>query len=114
MPASGASMAAPFGRVTSGRGFAPSSYQPHELPAAGQFTKDLPFSKDLSSFGGSQPNQDSWLRQAKMAQGLQGITRPFEPNQIPSAISGDICFCVEHVLAGMNSQSLQPISIIHI
>ena len=84
MPASGASMTAPFGRVTSGRGFAPSSYQPHELPAAGQFTKDLP------NFRGNQPNRESWFHQAKAAQGLQGIARAFDPNQIPSAIPGDI------------------------
>lgn len=81
MPANG-TMAAPFGRVMSGRGFAPASFQAHDIPAVGQFTKDLP---DV----GSKPNMEAWLQQAKMAKNLQLFGQGFRNTQIPSAMPGE-------------------------
>jgi len=82
MPASG-TMAAPFGRVMSGRGFAPGSFQPHDIPAAGQFTKDLPNI-------GSKPNIDVWLQQAKMANSMQLFGKDFLNNSMRPVARGEL------------------------
>ena len=82
MPASG-TMAAPFGRVISGRGFAPGSFQPHDIPAAGQFTKDLPNI-------GSKPNIDVWLQQAKMAHSMQLFGKGFLNNSMRPVVRGEL------------------------
>ena len=76
MPASG-TMAAPFGRVMSGRGFAPGSFQPYDIPAAGQYTKDLPVVGNRSSV-------DAWIQQAKMAKNLQLFGTGFLNNTVSS------------------------------
>ena len=81
MPASG-TMAAPFGRVMSGRGFAPGSFQPHDIPAAGQFTKDLPNV-------GSKPSVDVWLQQAKMANSMQLFGKGFLNNSMRTVVTGE-------------------------
>lgn len=81
MPASG-TMVAPFGRVMSGRGFAPGSFQPHDIPAAGQFTKDLPSI-------GNKPNIDIWLQQAKMAKSMQLFGKDFLNNTMRPVVRGE-------------------------
>jgi hypothetical protein len=81
MPASG-TMVAPFGRVMSGRGFAPGSFQPHDIPAAGQFTKDLPNV-------GNKPNIDVWLQQAKMANSIQLFGKGFLNNSMRPVVRGE-------------------------
>ena len=81
MPASG-TMVAPFGRVMSGRGFAPGSFQPHDIPAAGQFTKDLPNV-------GNKPNIDVWLQQAKMANSMQLFGKGFLNNSMRPVVRGE-------------------------
>lgn len=80
MPASG-TMAAPFGRITSGRGFAPNGHEAHDLPAAGQFIRDH------ADFNG-KTTAEAWLQQAKMLKSLQGMQRHGSSNQIPSAMLG--------------------------
>lgn len=80
MPAS-STMAAPFGRITSGRGFAPNGHEAHDLPAAGQFIWDH------ADFNG-KITAEAWLQQAKMLKSLQGMQRHASPNQIPSAMLG--------------------------
>ena len=74
-------MAAPYGRVMSGRGFAPASFQVHDKPATGQLAKDL------YKVGGIA-NMDSWLQQAKTSNHLKLFGKDFLNNQIPSAMSG--------------------------
>ena len=63
MPAS-TTFAAPYGRVMSGRGFAPTNFQAHEIPAAGQITRDLP---DVSA----KSNVRSQMQQAQFVKSLQ-------------------------------------------
>lgn len=82
MPASG-TIVAPFGRVMSGRGFAPGSFQPHEIPAAGQFTKDLPNV-------GNKPNIDVWLQQATMANSMQLFGKGFLNNSMRPVVRGEL------------------------
>ncbi|DBA73522.1 TPA: hypothetical protein ACH3X1_011544 [Trebouxia sp. C0004] len=82
MPASG-TMAAPFGRVMSGRGFAPGSFQPHDIPSAEQFTKDLPNV-------GSKPNIDVWLQQAKMVNSMQLFGKGFLNNSMRPVVRGPL------------------------
>lgn len=81
MPASG-TLAAPFGRVMSGRGFAPTGYEAYDLPAAGQFTSDLPSSNGNTA-------AEAWLHQAKILKNLQGMSQYGSSNQIPSLAPGD-------------------------
>ena len=81
MTASG-TMSAPYGRVMSGRGFAPASFQLHDKPAAGQLTRDL-------HKVGSTANMDIWLQQAKTSNHLKLFGKDFLNNQIPSAMSGN-------------------------
>ena len=61
----------------SGRGFAPGSFQPHDIPAAGQYTKDLPVV-------GNRPSVDAWLQQAKMAKNLQLFGTGFLNGAMPN------------------------------
>ena len=81
MPASG-TMVAPFGRVMSGRGFVPGSFQPHDIPAAGQFTKDLPNV-------GHKPNIDVWLQQAKMGNSMQLFGKGFLNTTMHPVVRGE-------------------------
>ena len=74
-------MAAPFGRVISGRGFGPNGFEAHDLPAAGQSTRHLP---DLSG----KASAEAWLHQAKMIKSLQGMQQHSTSNQTPSATPG--------------------------
>ena len=72
---------APYGRVTSGRGFAPTGVEPYDLPAAGHFTRDL---SDITG----KASTEAWLRQAKMTKSLPGMHKRTNPNQIPSVMPG--------------------------
>ena len=81
MPASG-TMVAPFGRVMSGRGFAPGSFQLYDIPSAGQFTKDLPNV-------GNKPNIDVWSQQAKMANRMQLFGKGFLNNSMRPVVRGE-------------------------
>lgn len=81
MPASG-TMVAPFGRVMSGRGFAPGSFQLHDIPSAGQFTKDLPIV-------GNKPNIDVWLQQAKTADSMQLLGKAFLNSSVRPVVRGE-------------------------
>lgn len=74
-------MPAPYGRVMSGRGFAPNGFEAYDLPAAGQYNRDLP---DL----GAKASTDAWLQQAKMTKNLQGMHKRTNPNHIPSVMQG--------------------------
>ncbi|KAL0043616.1 hypothetical protein WJX79_009963 [Trebouxia sp. C0005] len=82
MPASG-TMVAPFGRVMSGRGFAPGSFQLHDIPSAGQFTKDLPIV-------GNKPNIDVWLQQAKTADSMQLLGKAFLNSSVRPVVRGPL------------------------
>lgn len=82
MPASG-TMVAPYGRVMSGRGFAPGSFQLYDIPSAGQFTQDLPNV-------GNKPNIDVWSQQAKMANSMQLFGKGFLNNSMRPVVTGPL------------------------
>lgn len=74
-------MAVPFGRITSGRGFAPNSFEAYELPAAGYFSRDL---DDPSG----KTTTEAWFQHSKMLKSLQGMQRHGSSSQIQSVMPG--------------------------